>query len=94
MFGLDGTKEKKIVTENKEMAEILNQFFSSVFTKEDLSYIPDAEVENVERIMRPVKVTRREVEKKIRNLRKDAAAGPEVSHQDCLRILRPSSQSR
>ena len=27
---------KKIVTENKEMAEILNQFFSSVFTKEDL----------------------------------------------------------
>jgi hypothetical protein len=71
------TKEKKIVTENKEMAEILNQFFSSVFTKEDLSYIPDAEMENVERIMRPVKVTRREVEKKIRNLRKDAAAIPD-----------------
>ena len=71
------TKEKKIVTENKEMAEILNQFFSSVFTKEDLSYIPDAEVENVENTMRPVQVTRREVEKKIRNLRKDAAAGPD-----------------
>jgi hypothetical protein len=59
------------------MAEILNQFFSSVFTKEDLSYIPDAEVENVESTMRPVQVTRREVEKKIRNLRKDAAAGPD-----------------
>ncbi len=71
------TKEKKIVTENKEMAEILNQFFSSVFTKEDLSYIPDAEMENVESTMRPVQVTRREVEKKIRNLRKDAAAGPD-----------------
>jgi hypothetical protein len=52
------TKEKKIVTENKEMAEILNQFLSSVFTKEDLSYFPEAELENVERLMQPVQVTR------------------------------------
>jgi hypothetical protein len=71
------TKEKKIVTDNKEMAEILNQFFYSVFTKEDLSYIPEAEVESVKRIMRPVHVTKLEVEKKIRNLRREAAAGPD-----------------
>ncbi len=31
----------------------------------------------MKRIMRPVHVTKMEVEKKIRNLRKDAAAGPD-----------------
>ncbi len=33
------TQDKKIITDNKEMAEMLNQFFSSVFTKEDLNNV-------------------------------------------------------
>ncbi len=41
------TKEKEILTGNKEMAEELNKFFSSVFTQEDLTTVPDAEPENV-----------------------------------------------
>ena len=41
------TKEKKMLTEDKEMAEELNKFFSTVFTKEDLLNIPEAEKENI-----------------------------------------------
>ncbi len=70
------TQEKKIITDNKEMAETLNQFFSSVFTKEDLNNVPDAEAEIVTRAMPPVQVSEQDVAKKIRELRRDAAAGP------------------
>jgi hypothetical protein len=50
------TKDKKVLTEEKDMAEELNSFFSSVFTKEDLSQIPDPETEVVQRNMDPVRV--------------------------------------
>lgn len=71
------TQDKKIITDNKEMAEMLNQFFSSVFTKEDLNNVPDAEAEIVTRAMPPVQVSEQDVAKKIRELRRDAAAGPD-----------------
>jgi len=35
-------KDKKVVTEDEGMARILNEFFSSVFTREDLSNITAA----------------------------------------------------
>ncbi len=47
------------------MAEVLNGFFSSVFTREDETNIPKED--SIEW----------EVKKKIRKLRKDAAAGPD-----------------
>ncbi len=34
--------EKKSITGEKEMADLLNGFFSSVFTREDLTSIPTA----------------------------------------------------
>jgi hypothetical protein len=71
------TKEKRIISDNKEMAEVLNQFFSSVFTREDLISIPEAEIENVRQVMPPIRVRKWEVQKKIRGLRTDAAAGPD-----------------
>ncbi len=47
------TEDKKVLTEEKDMAEELNSFFASVFTKEDLSQIPDPETEVVQRNMDP-----------------------------------------
>jgi hypothetical protein len=64
------TKEKRIISDNKEMAEVLNQFFSSVFTREDLISIPEAEIENVRQVMPPIRVSKWEVQKKMRGLRR------------------------
>jgi hypothetical protein len=36
-------KDKKVVTDDEGMAKILNEFFSSVFTREDVRNIPVAE---------------------------------------------------
>ena len=41
------TADKKLLTDEKEMAEELNKFFSSVFTQEDLQQIPEAKAENI-----------------------------------------------
>jgi hypothetical protein len=62
-------KEGKTVTEDSEMAELLNGFFSSVFTREDTDTLPAAETpENLPKMKR-VTVTEWEVRKKIRQLR-------------------------
>jgi hypothetical protein len=50
------TKEKKILLDSKDMAEELNRFFASVFTKEYITNIPEAEKETVEKRMLPKKV--------------------------------------
>jgi hypothetical protein len=60
------TKEKEIIADNKEMAEELNKFFSSVFTQEDLTTVPDAEPENVRHAMPPVHVSQQDVVRKRR----------------------------
>ena len=69
-------RNAKVVTEDEEMAEVLNGFFSSVFTREDETNIPRADDMETEE-MRGIRVTEWEVKKKIRKLRKDAAAGPD-----------------
>jgi hypothetical protein len=64
------TKDKKILTGAKEMAEELNSFFATVFTQEDLSSIPEAETELIQKVMPPVQVTQQEIAKNIRKLRR------------------------
>ncbi len=71
------TKDKNILTGAKEMAEELNNFFATVFTQEDLLSIPEAETEEIQKVMPPVLVTQQEIAKNIRKLRNDAAAGPD-----------------
>jgi hypothetical protein len=70
-------KDKKLITDEKEMAEELNRFFSSVFTYEDTTNIPEPVKENVRKKMNPVVVWERDVERKIMKLRKEAAPGPD-----------------
>ncbi len=36
-------QDRRVVTDDTEMAEVLNEFFSSVFTREDTSNVPDPE---------------------------------------------------
>jgi len=68
--------KNEIVAEDQGMAELLNNFFSSVFTREDTEHIPVAE--NMETItMEEVNITEKMVREKIRKLKPDSAAGPD-----------------
>ena len=58
------------------MAEILNSFFASVFTREDLSEIPAAAAGQSTPI-EDIRLTEWEVRKAIRKLKKESAAGPD-----------------
>ena len=64
-------------TEDGEIAEELNRFFSSVFTREDLSSVPEPEPKYGARRLDNVNITVAKVKRQIRRLRKDAAPGPD-----------------
>jgi hypothetical protein len=56
--------KKKTVVNEKGMAEVLNEFFSSIFTREDRAYLPRAEEMDMKE-MRGVRFTQAKVRKKI-----------------------------
>jgi len=66
----------RTVTDDTEMAEVLNGFFSSVFTREDVTGIPAAAAGDSVPIER-MRITEWEVKKAIRKLKKESAAGPD-----------------
>jgi hypothetical protein len=68
--------EKKSITGEKEMADLLNGFFSSVFTREDLTSIPTA-TKRGEETFEKVEITAKGIKAKIRNLKSFSAAGPD-----------------
>jgi hypothetical protein len=84
------TKDKRVLTEEKDMAEELNKFFSSVFTREDLTNIPEPEKEQVQSRMKEIRVSKGEIKKKIQKLRKEAAAGPDGIKPRLLQQLEDS----
>jgi Reverse transcriptase (RNA-dependent DNA polymerase)/Endonuclease-reverse transcriptase len=67
----------RIVQDNGEMAALLNNFFSSVFTREDTTNILDPETTGCRSTISDVKITAKEVKGKIKKLRTDGAAGPD-----------------
>ena len=69
-------KDGKRTMDDKEMADILNQQFSSVFTREDITNIP-ALLPETQEILEEIRITERDVRKQIRKLRADAAPGPD-----------------
>jgi hypothetical protein len=79
----DGT----ITDNNAEMAGILNNFFTSVFTSEDLTNVPTKECET-NTILTDVIVSRQIVEASIDKLRSDSAPGPDQIHPRTLKELK------
>ena len=67
----------RVFREDTEMAELLNQFFASVFSREDTSNIPESEEKTRRDGLTNVKITRGKVRAKIKQLRSGAAAGPD-----------------
>ena len=70
-------KDGNPVTEDGEMAELLNEFFSSVFTRESQRDVPAAEEMAAEVPSLTVIRSELEVRKKIRKLKPASVAGPD-----------------
>jgi Reverse transcriptase (RNA-dependent DNA polymerase) len=73
-----------MATEDKEVAEALNKFFASVFTKEDRTRMP-TKIPETDNMLNTVEITEEKVKKKIKNLRADSAAGPDGLHPKLLK---------
>ena len=72
-------KEGNLVTEDRERAELLNEFFTSVFLTEDLTNLPkveEAELSNGKKI-RETTIKKSDVEKKLKALLPGKAQGPD-----------------
>ena len=74
-----------LIEEPKLMAKLLNEFFSSVFTTEDLTNIPSLEC-HVE-LMADITIGAAEVQRKLQDLRTDKAPGADLVHPRLLKEL-------
>jgi hypothetical protein len=90
VFGVSPlTSMGKIVSGSKEKAEALNQQFCSVFTREDLSSLPDMGHSDTPS-MPDITVTTAGVEKLLTNLQAHKAAGPDNVPARVLKECAPS----
>ncbi len=67
--------DKETVSDDHGMVELLNNFFSTVFTREDTGHIPKA-VDMETSAMNGISITVKAVRNKIQKLKPDSAAGP------------------
>ena len=72
-----------LIEEPKLMAILLNEFFSSVFTTEDLTNIPSLECQ-VE-LMADITIGAAEVQRKLQDMRTDKAPGADLVHPRLLK---------
>ena len=79
----------KLESDGKKKSEILNNYFSSVFTKENLTQIPDKGNTSAYPTMETFTVTTPGVEKLLTELNPSKAAGPDCLPSRVLRLLAP-----
>ncbi|KAI8487282.1 hypothetical protein Bbelb_350800 [Branchiostoma belcheri] len=71
---------------DKDKAEVLNRFFSSVFTSETVD-IPEVEVKHLGPGLQDLEITEEKVLKKLTELNPNKSAGPDNLHPRLLREL-------
>jgi hypothetical protein len=74
----------QVTYDNKEMASILNNFFASVFTRENLNNMPEKERET-DANLSDIEINVESIIKKINKLRKDSATGPDNIHPHLMK---------
>ena len=74
----------KLTRTNKEKVDTLNEFFSSVFTQENLNDIPSLEHRDYEAPLSTIRITEEDVLKKLRKLKKNKSDGPDGFHPRVL----------
>ena len=80
-------QEGRTVSGSKEMAELLNSFFVSVFTREDTRDIPMLRTERLGNVLTTAKITTEKVRRKVQRLRPGSAAGPDSVGPQLLQKL-------
>ena len=81
-------KDDKIINEDEAKANILNDFFSSVFTREQIDNLPQIETKiPYKDHCTEINVSVEEVEKKLRQLNPNKAQGPDKIPSQILREL-------
>lgn len=76
--GIGPLKHNNItVTDDAEMATLLNNFFSSVFTREDTNNVPTMPILPCNSVLNSIRFEVSDVEKKIDNLKLTSSSGPD-----------------
>ena len=79
----DGTK----ATTDEEKAEVLNEQFSSVFTKEDTDNLPEHDVLDIQSTLTDLNISEEDLKKKLSKLRTDKSPGLDGVHPFVLKNL-------
>lgn len=74
-------------TTSKDKATMLNDFFSSVFTKEDISNLPSFDERKYNNPLKQIEITTETVKKKLHQLNPSKASGPDNLNPRVLREL-------
>ena len=75
-----------LTQDDSEKAEILNDFFSSVFTEEDKSDVPDF-ITDQKDFISELNISREDIVKKLQSLKPDKSPGPDGLHPRVLKEL-------
>ena len=73
-----------IASSNKDKADALNSFFTSVFTTENINNIPNIKENKFEYPLSSITITPEKVLKKLKKLKKNSSAGPDGFHPRVL----------
>ena len=68
-------RDGQVVSDDKDMAEIFNELFSSVFTREDTEQVPEPQEMYLRGELRETQVTVKKVKEKIKKLRRGSGPG-------------------
>ncbi|RUM41879.1 MAG: hypothetical protein DSY80_08180 [Desulfocapsa sp.] len=78
---------ESLTKNDKEKAEVLAGFFSSVFTRESDTEVPTTPEKNFDRPVSTITITREKVQKKLEQLKIDKSQGPDKVHPRLLKEL-------
>ena len=83
----DDDGNEKNTTNNQEKAEVLADFFSSVFTEEDTRKMPQMTQRNFKEWLTNINISKEKIKKKLLELKISKAPGPDGLHPRLLKEL-------